>query len=69
MAQELPRVDQALIHKEGWWRAVSAKKGVDAILREVIADEWGNDNARKSVLVSVGYDYEAVQVRVNELLR
>lgn len=45
-----------------------ANKSVDEIAREVIRGEWGNGSDRKNRLTSAGYDYSAVQKRVNELL-
>lgn len=45
-----------------------SKKSIDEIAREVIAGKWGNGNARKKALVNAGYDYKAVQKRVNELI-
>lgn len=49
--------------------AAAAKKSVDTIAREVIQGKWGNGADRKQKLTAVGYDYSAVQKRVNELLR
>lgn len=46
-----------------------AKKSVDEIAREVIQGKWGNGAERKKKLTDVGYDYNAVQNRVNEILR
>lgn len=43
-------------------------KSIDAIAREVIAGVWGSGDKRKQALVSAGYDYSAVQKRVNEIL-
>lgn len=43
-------------------------KSVDEIAREVIAGKWGNGDARKQNLKAAGYDYDAVQKRVNQLL-
>ena len=43
-------------------------KSIDEIAREVIAGKWGNGADRKQKLVAAGYDYNAVQKRVNELL-
>ena len=48
--------------------AVSTKKSVTEIAKEVIAGKWGNGDARKKALTKAGYDYEAVQKKVNELL-
>lgn len=43
-------------------------KGTEEIAKEVIAGKWGNGNNRKSKLTAAGYDYNAVQAKVNELL-
>ena len=48
--------------------AGTAKKSIDEIAREVIAGKWGNGAERRCKLESAGYDYAAVQKRVNELL-
>lgn len=45
-----------------------AKKSVDAIAKEVIQGKWGNGDTRKKKLEAAGYDYDAVQKRVNRLL-
>ena len=45
-----------------------AKKSIDEVAREVIAGKWGNGADRKNRLTAAGYDYEAVQNRVNEIL-
>lgn len=49
--------------------APGTKKSVDAIAREVIRGDWGNGDERKQKLTAAGYDYSAVQKKVNELLR
>lgn len=46
----------------------TAKKSIDTIAKEVINGKWGNGDARKKKLKEAGYDYSAVQKRVNELL-
>lgn len=46
----------------------TAKKSVDEIASEVIAGKWGNGSDRKNRLTSSGYDYNAVQAKVNEKL-
>ena len=46
-----------------------AKKSVDEIAREVIQGKWGNGVDRKNRLTNAGYDYNAVQKRVNELMK
>ena len=43
-------------------------KSVDEVAREVIRGEWGNGSDRRQRLEAAGYDYNAVQDRVNELL-
>lgn len=43
-------------------------KTVDELAREVIAGKWGNGADRKKRLTDAGYDYNAVQKRVNEIL-
>lgn len=45
-----------------------AKKDNTTIAREVLAGKWGNGNDRKNRLQAAGYDYNAVQNRVNQLL-
>lgn len=45
------------------------KKSVDVLAKEVIQGLWGNGAERKRRLTEAGYSYEAVQDRVNELLR
>lgn len=47
----------------------STKKSVDTIASEVIRGNWGNGDERKKKLTAAGYDYAAVQKKVNELLR
>lgn len=49
--------------------AAPVKKTVDELAREVIAGKWGNGATRKKQLTEAGYDYSAVQKRVNELLK
>ena len=48
--------------------AVSAEKTIDQIAREVIQGKWGIGYDRKQRLTKAGYDYRAVQDRVNELI-
>ena len=45
------------------------KKSIDEIAREVIQGKWGNGTDRKNKLTNAGYDYNAVQKRVNELMK
>lgn len=42
-------------------------KTMDALAYEVIQGDWGNGEERKERLEAAGYDYDAVQQRVNEL--
>jgi hypothetical protein len=44
-------------------------KSIDTVAREVIAGKWGNGTDRKNKLTAAGYDYAAVQKRVNELIK
>lgn len=46
----------------------TTKKPVDEIAKEVIAGKWGSGEERKSKLTAAGYDYAAVQKRVEELM-
>ena len=43
-------------------------KAMDALAYEVIQGDWGNGEDRKERLEAAGYDYDAVQQRVNEIL-
>lgn len=47
----------------------SSTKTIDEIAREVIKGKWGNGADRKKRLTAAGYNYNAVQKRVNELLK
>lgn len=44
-------------------------KSVDELAKEVIDGKWGNNPERKKALTEAGYDYDAVQKRVNEMLK
>lgn len=46
----------------------TAKKTVDELAKEVINGKWGNGDARKKALTDAGYDYSAVQQKVNQLM-
>ena len=46
----------------------SPKKDVTALANEVIAGKWGNGQDRQNRLEAAGYDYAAVQERVNAIL-
>ena len=49
-------------------KPAATQKSIDEIAREVIAGKWGNGATRKQKLAAAGYDCDAVQKRVNELL-
>lgn len=42
------------------------KKSNEEVAREVVAGNWGNGADRKNRLTSTGYNYDAVQAKVNE---
>ena len=47
----------------------SGKKSVTDLAKEVIAGKWGVGEKRKKKLTAAGYDYAAVQKKVNEMLK
>ena len=47
---------------------INDTKTIDTLAYEVIQGDWGNGEERKERLEAAGYDYDAVQQRVNELL-
>ena len=47
----------------------TGKKSVEDVAKEVLAGKWGNGEDRKKRLQAAGYDYRAVQRKVNELMR
>ena len=47
--------------------AAGAGKSVDELAREVLQGKWGNGAERKKRLEAAGYDYTAVQKKVNQL--
>lgn len=49
--------------------ASETKKTVQEIAKEVIAGKWGNGENRKKRLKAAGYDYDAVQEKVNAMLK
>ena len=48
--------------------SATPSKTVDEVAQEVIVGKWGNGSDRKDRLTAAGYDYAAVQARVNELI-
>lgn len=57
-----------LIAEIGNTKEIEHKKSVDEIAREVINGQWGNGDDRKRRLEEVGYNYQEVQNKVNEIL-
>lgn len=43
-------------------------KSIEEVAKEVIAGKYGNGEARKTAITNAGYDYAAVQARVNEIV-
>jgi len=60
--------DTYITTKSGIAVTTSSKKSIDEIAHEVIQGLWGNGQERKDRITKAGYDYYAVQKRVNELL-
>ena len=48
--------------------APTPQKSIDELAQEVINGNWGNGEDRKQRLTEAGYDYQAVQNKVNEIL-
>lgn len=48
--------------------STSSSKSIDTIAQEVINGMWGNGEDRKNRLQNAGYDYNAVQSKVNQIL-
>ena len=46
----------------------TTKKSIDVIAQEVISGKWGAGADRKKKLTEAGYDYNAVQAKVNALM-
>ncbi|WP_295749389.1 N-acetylmuramoyl-L-alanine amidase [uncultured Holdemanella sp.] len=44
------------------------KKSSEEVAREVVAGKWGNGADRKNRLTSAGYDYNAIQSLVNQMV-
>jgi len=43
-------------------------QSIDKVAHWVIADDFSNDDTRRRALISLGYDYDAVQARVTEIM-
>lgn len=50
-------------------KPTTKKKTVEELAQEVIAGKWSAGEERKKKLTAAGYDYSAVQSRVNELMK
>lgn len=48
--------------------AAVVKKSIETVAKEVRAGVWGNDPERSKKLTAAGYDRDAVQAKVNELI-
>lgn len=46
----------------------SASKSIEELAKEVIQGKWGNGQDRVNRLIKAGYDYNAVQKKVNQML-
>lgn len=63
------KVDMDICYRPYWETAPKfPKKSIDDLAKEVIDGLWGKGDERKQRLEDAGYDYNAVQNRVNELL-
>lgn len=56
-----------LINDKPTETTTAKKKSVEEIAKEVIDGKWGNGENREKRLKEAGYDYNAVQKKVNEL--
>ena len=67
------RVDMDYLYNEDIMEETSTtvedKKSIDELANEVVDGKWGNGTDRKTNLEKAGYDYDAVQNRVNEILK
>ena len=55
-------------NSSGGTNSTATKKTVAEVAREVVAGKWGNGAERKRRLIQSGYDWEAIQKAVNEIL-
>lgn len=61
-------IQEGGLNRLGKTQKPSPKRSVDELAEEVLKGCWGNGQERKDRLKKTGYDYEAVQERVNEKL-
>lgn len=66
--QDYAYKDYPTIIKNAKLNGFKVLKSIDTIAREVIAGDWGNGQYRIDRLTEAGYDYKAVQSKVNEIL-
>lgn len=62
------RIDPTTYLTKSIYVEPAPSKTVDELAQEVIAGKWGNGDERKEKLTAAGYDYNAVQSKVNEIL-
>ena len=63
VADEFAEISQDMDESvEGW------SEMIDSMANEVIKGNWGNDPERQKALEEAGYDYYAIQNRVNEII-
>lgn len=62
----LPGFDAFITTESGTAVSSSSLKSIDEITREVLRGDWENGAERRNRLIAAGYDYAAVQARVNE---
>jgi hypothetical protein len=67
IAEEVNRRLKATAQPEAAKPSKPAAKTVDELAREVLAGKWGNGSERERRLVAAGYDYSAVQAKVDAL--
>ena len=60
--------DSFITTESGSAVTTTSKKSIETIAREVIRGDWGNGAEREKKLKAAGYDYDAVQKRVNQLV-
>jgi hypothetical protein len=60
---------QAAVNAKMAGKPVASSPDLDAVARDVIKGVYGNGAERKQKLEAAGYDYNAVQARVDQLLR
>lgn len=63
-----PNAVQAKVNQLLAGSPAPAKKSIDEVAREALRGDWGNGDDRKRRLTEAGYDYTAVQNKVNQLL-